>query len=127
MFCLCARSERACSVSGALATPAGPLGTSLSRLPSKLRSRKHRVNKVHVGAYRLLSERPPCLRSLLLQATQLLAQPSGLLCLGAKVLYYPVEEVLGKLGVHLLNRNATIRRSPLGLDESVGELLGRLV
>jgi hypothetical protein len=44
-----------------------------------------------------------------------------------KVLYYPVEELLGKLSIVLLNVHAQIRRRSRGLNESIGELLSCLV
>jgi hypothetical protein len=93
------------------------LGTPLSGLPPKLGSGEHRVNKVHVGAYRLLGERLPSLSSPLLLISQLLAHLPSVLRLGTKVLYYPVEEVLGELGIHLLDRNATLRCCPLALGK----------
>ncbi len=38
-----------------------------------------------------------------------------------------VEELLGKLGVELLGRNAPLDHRPLSLNDGIGELPGRLV
>src|ERR671933_1163635 len=113
--------------SSAATTRRGLLSTPLSSLGTLLAKGEHRVNKVHVGVNRLLSERLPSLRSPLLLFGQLLAHLPSVLCLGAKVLYYPVEELLGKLGVLLLDVHAQIRCRSRGLHEGISELLGRLV
>src|ERR687884_472097 len=78
-------------------TRRGLLSTPLSCLGTLLAKGEHRVNKVHVGVNRLLSERLPSLRSPLLLFGQLLAHLPSVLCLGTKVLYHPVEELLSCL------------------------------
>ena len=58
---------------------------------------------------------------------QLLRSAPRLLPHPLKVLDNVVEELLGEPGVELLHRNATLGQRSLRQNDSVGELLGRLV
>src|SRR5215207_6463288 len=111
-------------------TLGGPLcfpGTSLSRLHTSLPERECRVQEVHVGLHRLPGEGLRGIRLALLLVGQPLSSLPVLLNLGAQVVDHPVEEVLGELCALLLGCCASLSDHLVGLNESVGKLLGGLV
>src|SRR5215212_359464 len=100
---------------------------SLGRLRAPLSEGEHRVENVHVGLQRLPGERLGSPLLLVLLLDEVLGQGPVAPCLAPEVVDYPIEEVLGELGVELLGRNRAVGEGLVGLPDRLGELLGRQI